>query len=166
MTDEKAAENQTVTAPAEPKNLWAPAKPLSLLGSLIFLGAFAGACLQTKFARNDATPHVLAFILACYGITRILVDSKITQPLRQLVGKIPLVGKHLYGGPHEGLLSCSLCAGTWVGLALTYGGLRILEGTNPLVYALNAVIGGAVAYIVTVIVDTVEAWHDCIVGGE
>ena len=51
--------------------------------------------------------NILIFILACYGVTMLVVQSKITKPIRDFfIGKIELL--------HD-LLSCMMCTGFWVG---------------------------------------------------
>ena len=51
---------------------------------------------------------VLFFILACYGITLLIVQSRIMSPVREIFnGRV----NFLYH-----LLNCMMCTGFWVGL--------------------------------------------------
>jgi hypothetical protein len=51
---------------------------------------------------------LLYLILGCYGVTSIIVQSKLFKPLRTWVeGKSTFFGK---------LINCMLCSGFWVGL--------------------------------------------------
>ena len=55
---------------------------------------------------------VLIWILACYGMTTIIVSSVIFEPVRNLVQNIQ---------PLHKLFNCMLCMGFWVGVF--WGGL-------------------------------------------
>tara|TARA_R100001510_G_C7596340_1_gene164326 strand:- start:170 stop:493 length:324 start_codon:yes stop_codon:yes gene_type:complete len=50
---------------------------------------------------------VVIWLLACYGMTNIIVLSSIMRPLRELFKKIPMLYK---------LFNCMLCMGFWVGV--------------------------------------------------
>ena len=50
---------------------------------------------------------VLVWILACYGMTTIIVSSVLFQPIRLAVQKISPIHK---------LINCMLCMGFWVGI--------------------------------------------------
>jgi len=51
--------------------------------------------------------NVILFMLACYGVTMLIVQSKIMRPIREFFkGKINSV---------YNLLHCMMCTGFWVG---------------------------------------------------
>lgn len=54
---------------------------------------------------------ILYFILGCYGLTTILVQSKIFKPLREsFKDTVPFIYT---------LLNCMMCTGFWVGVLMT-----------------------------------------------
>ena len=56
---------------------------------------------------------LLYFIMGCYGITLLVVQSKIMEPVREFFkGRVNFVYK---------LLNCMMCTGFWVGLFFTLG---------------------------------------------
>jgi hypothetical protein len=55
---------------------------------------------------------VLIWILACYGMTTIIVSSVLFEPVRKALENIKLLNK---------LVNCMLCMGFWVGVF--WGGL-------------------------------------------
>lgn len=50
---------------------------------------------------------ILLVLLACFGLTTILVDSLILEKFRSFVSKIDFFKK---------LINCSMCTGFWVGI--------------------------------------------------
>lgn len=123
-----------------------------LLSSAVVIGAFIGSCLAAvRFGRPraDLSPALALGLLVTAGfmITTILVDSKITRPFRQLIGKIPGVGPELYqadaaGHGVDGLLACPMCVSPWVGVLLAAAGLRPWTG-SALDYGLQGAAGAA-----------------------
>ena len=56
----------------------------------------------------DYLVSVLVLILACYGMTTIIVSSTIMEPVRNFISAVvPPLGK---------LVNCTLCMGFWVGI--------------------------------------------------
>jgi hypothetical protein len=56
---------------------------------------------------------LLYFIMGCYGITLLVVQSKIMEPVREFFkDRVNFVYK---------LLNCMMCTGFWVGLFFTLG---------------------------------------------
>lgn len=56
---------------------------------------------------------VLYFIIGCYGVSTIIVQSKIFKPIREtLTKKLNYLGK---------LINCMMCTGFWVGLLFSIG---------------------------------------------
>lgn len=56
---------------------------------------------------------LLFFILGCYGVTTLIVQSKIMEPVREFFkDRVEFVYK---------LLNCMMCTGFWVGLFFTLG---------------------------------------------
>jgi hypothetical protein len=56
---------------------------------------------------------LLYFIMGCYGITLLLVQSKIMEPVREFFkDRVNFVHK---------LLNCMMCSGFWVGLFFSLG---------------------------------------------
>ena len=56
---------------------------------------------------------LLFFILGCYGLTTIIVQSKIMEPFREF-------WKNRVNFIHK-LLNCMMCTGFWIGLFFTLG---------------------------------------------
>ena len=61
---------------------------------------------------------LIAFVLVCWGITNILVNSKLFKPLRDRLKPVPFLGQMIY---------CTMCMGWWVGLAVSCLGMNITE---------------------------------------
>ncbi len=61
---------------------------------------------------------IVYFILVCYGVTSIVVQSKLFKPFRELIKK----RSEFFGS----LVSCMMCFGFWVGLFTT-----IITGFSP-----------------------------------
>lgn len=55
--------------------------------------------------------NLFLFVLAVIGMTHIIVDSSLFEPVRNLLSKI--LPKYLYK-----ILECYQCAGTWCGFGL------------------------------------------------
>ena len=79
-------------------------------------------------------PLIVVWALAVHGITQIVTVSRIARPVREVAPS-----------PRRALLSCPMCFGFWVGLALSLCGLSPL---GPLVSwpgLARAVVDGAAA---------------------
>jgi len=57
------------------------------------------------------TISLIYFILICYGISTIIVQSKLFKPLRKFIK-----GKSIFLGT---LIKCMMCTGFWVGLVVS-----------------------------------------------
>jgi hypothetical protein len=66
-----------------------------------------------------AAPMVLWLFLT-YGVTLIVTGSRVAEPLRRLVLRIPKFGY---------MIGCPMCFGWWVGLGLSLLGLGIAHGS-------------------------------------
>jgi hypothetical protein len=77
-------------------------------------------------------PLVLMWALAVHGITQIVVVSRIARPVREASPP-----------PLRALLSCAMCSGFWVGVALSAAGLSPLRPLVAWPGALRAVVDGA-----------------------
>ncbi len=55
--------------------------------------------------------EIILLLLAGFGLTSILVDSKIMEPFRNWIGRIDFFNK---------LINCSMCTGFWVGLYYSF----------------------------------------------
>ncbi len=66
---------------------------------------------------------LLLYLIGCYGITMIIVQSKITKPIRSLVNVI----KHL-----SYFINCMHCVGFWVGVLTSI--LFEYSVTNTLIF--------------------------------
>lgn len=124
-----------------------PEPPAPLWSSVLFLLLFAAASYAASLTSVPVDAQPVGFVLAAFGLTRVLVDSKITKPVRIAIGALPVLGPHLYktnaaGRGTDGLLTCYLCASVWIGFALAAVGLRLWAGTEPLDFALQAFAAG------------------------
>ena len=54
--------------------------------------------------------NIIFFILLCYGITMLIVQSKIVEPIRTYLG---------VNAFFKNLLHCMMCTGFWVGLFIS-----------------------------------------------
>lgn len=55
---------------------------------------------------------IIYFILGCYGVTTIIVQSKIFKPVRKLFeSKLGFLGS---------MINCMICSGFWVSLSIGY----------------------------------------------
>ncbi len=82
------------------------------------------------------------YLLACYGVTFLLVDASILEtPRRWLLNRVPGM---------QSLFTCYFCTGFWVSLALRYA----RWGLDALLYWAFA--GAAVTYLLDVTSRTVE----------
>lgn len=54
---------------------------------------------------------VILILLACFGLTTILVDGKILYQFREWIGKVNFFKE---------LIECSMCTGFWVGLYFSF----------------------------------------------
>lgn len=94
----------------------------------------------------------IAFLIACFTLCTIIIESWIAAPLAQVAGRISsfLYDESDPSGP-KGLLSCPLCLGMWVGPILAFLGLpffaipsSLLAGAFAL--AINGLVASGVAY--------------------
>lgn len=141
-----------------------PKYPVSLREAFVVAVLFAAACY---FGAHIARPEIggaLAFAVCLFGAARVVIDSKVTKPVRLALGKLPVIGPALYttnesGAGVSGLLTCYLCVGTWLGLGLALAGVRIVHDTSSLGLALNGAAGAALAIATHAAVSWLEAHY-------
>jgi len=85
---------------------------------------------------------VLIWILACYGMTTIIVTSNIMLPFRNALKKYALLHK---------LVNCMLCMGFWVGVfwgSLMWDPFSRVDATYPLRLLFDGCFGAATTWII------------------
>lgn len=128
---------------------------MKLIGSTLDFVAFFFMCwgLNKLGALTNVPTSLPLFLLCVYALTTIIVDSKIAWPFSQLIGKLPLIGKGLYSenadGDAEGLLSCPLCTGMWVGPVLAWLGIAAFPVVSMVGYVEHGLISAGFAYAVS-----------------
>ncbi len=85
---------------------------------------------------------VLVWIMACYGMTTIIVSSVLFEPVRKAVEKFSIAHK---------LINCMLCTGFWVGMF--WGGLfwdpfSKVDTFYPLQLLFDGCFGAATTWII------------------
>lgn len=140
---------------------------MNIVESILFALAFVGLCASWLWIDGvdlKIITNPLIFMLVCYGLTSIVVESGISKPLRDLVGQIPLIGRTLYDpgdqtGP-DGLLACPRCVGTWVGAMLPLLGVSAFALpaalSGSIAIAVHGFIGSAVCWILHIIAERLE----------
>lgn len=78
----------------------------------------SGSPLQERL-QTVAVVMVL-WLLLTYGVTLVVTGSKIAEPLRRLIGRIPRVGY---------AIACPMCFGWWVGLGVSLLGVGPAHGS-------------------------------------
>lgn len=142
--------------------------PLRLAGALLDFGLFFGLCLALA-ARGWLLPPLTApalptFALVAFGLVFIITKSTVALPFSQLAGKLPLVGPALYSKTtsngvekEEGLLTCPLCTGMWVGAILAAVGVTAWPPAGGLLAARDLVahglLGAGGAYTLSAVVE-------------
>lgn len=94
---------------------------------------------------------LFTFILACYGMTNIIVNANITQGLRDWVsfskteddGEGGLLGDLRFNGWPYKLINCVMCVGFWVGILANF---IIASPTENLLF--NACLGSGGAWVI------------------
>tara|TARA_R100001480_G_scaffold154167_1_gene158736 strand:+ start:6602 stop:6910 length:309 start_codon:yes stop_codon:yes gene_type:complete len=84
---------------------------------------------------------VLIWILACYGMTTIIVTSKLMLPLRDSLKRFSFLHK---------LVNCMLCMGFWVGVfwgALMWDPFSRADAIYPLRLLFDGCFGAATTWI-------------------
>tara|TARA_Y100001938_G_scaffold129712_1_gene184941 strand:- start:813 stop:1121 length:309 start_codon:yes stop_codon:yes gene_type:complete len=85
---------------------------------------------------------VLIWILACYGMTTIIVSSVAFAPIRKAVQKISVLHK---------LINCMLCMGFWVGVfwgSMFWDPFSNIETFYPLRLLFNGCFGAATTWLI------------------
>lgn len=140
------------------------ARSTGLFGSyflLCYLVLRAGPASHSLFPFGPGV-NLLLFLLGCYGVSNIAVESGATYPFRELAGKLPLVGRELYHedgtqSPDWGVLACIMCTAMWVGTLLAAAGAGVFPvpaslGAGALALLLHGAMGSGFAYFVHVLV--------------
>ena len=81
---------------------------------------------------------IALILLACYGLTTILVKSTIMERFREFVGKVEFFRE---------LISCSLCTGFWVGIYFAFVLFFLL---TPGIFGLSLALSKGVFYLMTI----------------
>ncbi len=90
--------------------------------------------------------NLLLFILGVVGMTHIIVDGEISEPVYQWIKpRLPIVAR---------VMDCYQCAGFWCGLAL---GAALL-GRNPLVVFAAGCAGSFLAQLGWLVLDSLERY--------
>ena len=79
-------------------------------------------------------PLLLTWALVVHGMTQIVTVSRIAQPIREAASP-----------PLRALLSCAMCFGFWVGLALSLAGLGPVRQIVGLPVTASTILDGAAA---------------------
>jgi len=87
---------------------------------------------------------LIAFILLCWGITNVLVNSKLFKPLRDRLQPVPFIGQ---------MSHCTMCMGWWVGLAVSALGMDVTDiGYDyRLEYVADAFVSSGTCWIIHVV---------------
>lgn len=111
--------------------------------------------------------RLLTWALVVYGISFIITGAKIFRPVRRLLGPVDASRPDVIDAHRRvevknpvrrffaDLIYCPVCTGFWVGLCLSLGGLRIVEGIALLPRFSGAVLNGAAASAVCWILHVV-----------
>jgi hypothetical protein len=90
--------------------------------------------------------NLLLFILGVIGMTHIIVDGEISEPVyKWIVPRLPVVAR---------IMDCYQCAGFWCGLAL---GLALLS-YRPLVVFAAGCAGSFLAQLGWLVLDSLERY--------
>jgi hypothetical protein len=90
--------------------------------------------------------NLVLFLLAVVGLTHIVVDSEISEPVHKWIElRIPLIAK---------IMDCYQCGGWWCGVAL---GLMLLS-YNPLVVFAAGCAGSFLAQLGWLVLDSLERY--------
>ena len=90
--------------------------------------------------------NLILFILGVVGMTHIIVDSEISEPVHAWVGpRLPLVAR---------VMECYQCAGFWCGIAL---GLALLSYRPCIVFAAGCA-GSFLAQLGWLVLDSLERY--------
>jgi hypothetical protein len=104
---------------------------------------------MTFFPHLESTlslPVLLFFALAVIGMTHIIVDSSIFQPVRDWVkNKLP--------GFFSRIIECYQCCGTWVGFFVTFW----LISWHPVVVLLGGCAASFLSYLAAVVLTYFES---------
>lgn len=157
-------------ASAQPAQQEAPPEPSlaqRLLHSTTVTALFFATCYLLPHYKLLGAPVFTSlplFVLTCWALVKIAIDSTVTESFSQLVGKLPVIGPGLYDesdGPPTGLLSCPLCTGMWMGMILGALGARTFEidAGLPAMLALVAhgLIGSGAAYLGHLVEDRLKS---------
>lgn len=63
--------------------------------------------------------YIFCWILAHYGLTNILVTSKLLKPFRIIIDK--------YSDFFSALIHCIMCTGFWVGIFMSMNGFGLIQ---------------------------------------
>lgn len=91
---------------------------------------------------------MLAWALVTYGITLVITGSKVAAPLRRLFS---------FSETLSHFLTCPMCVGFWVGVALTAFGLGPLSGSLPVAAILNGFASSALCWSAHVVLARLGA---------
>ena len=84
---------------------------------------------------------LIFFVLVCYGLTQIIVDGKILEPVR----------------PKYMLFHCSMCMGFWVGMALAFlSDYTNLWNFQKLDIFLMGTLGSGTTFFLTMLVKKIK----------
>ncbi len=90
--------------------------------------------------------ELVYFVLVCFGLTQIIVDSKILAPIR----------------PSFSLFHCSMCMGFWVGMILALGsGFVSIWNYNGLEVFLMGTLGSGSSYMLSLLTKWLSSGKEC-----
>lgn len=88
---------------------------------------------------------LVLFILAVVGLTHIVVDAEIGEPLHEWIGpRCPVIAR---------IMDCYQCAGFWCGLAL-----GPVVSWNPLLWLVCGFAGSFLAQLGWLVLDSLERY--------
>ncbi len=88
----------------------------------------------------------MIFLLACYGVTFVLCDAKVTARPRAFVRRITFLDQ---------LLGCYFCVGFWIAAALGWW-----TGHRGVDWFLWSFAGATAAYVINTTLLCLERWAD------
>lgn len=154
----------------EPALTTEPSFTSQLTHSLATISAFITlAIVSTKLEWHKAS-HLPSngiglslFTVIVFGLVIITTFAAVSWPLRVLVGKIPVIGKILYeqreGMEAEGLLSCPLCTGMWIGSIVSVIGFSVFQIQNPLDVIMHGFLGAGTTWLLYTITNKLGAYN-------